>query len=268
LIGLPSWTKSHEGQGEIRVASPEVRVRFFGSGDAFGDGGRFQACILVETLMARILLDCGSTSLTAMKQVGEDPSSIDAVIVSHYHADHYGGIPFLILDGQFRHRTRPLLIAGPGDVERRVSAALEAAFPGASTIRQPFPMIFRQIEPGREVELEVGRLLAFPAAHTPGSDAVSLRVQADRALIGYTGDTEWTDDLRDLAAGADLLICEAYTWAKRVRYHLDYQTLASHRAELGMRRLILTHPGPGMLDHLADAEEETAQDGLLVTLGG
>jgi ribonuclease BN (tRNA processing enzyme) len=245
-----------------------VRVQFLGSGDAFGDGGRYQACILVEASSARFLLDCGATSLTAMKRLGVDPASIDAVIVSHYHADHYGGIPFLILDGQFNQRSRPLLIAGPGDVERRVMTAVEAAFPGASTVRQRFPIDLRQIQVGTDFELGPGRLRVFRAAHTPGSDAVALRLGLDGAVIAYTGDTDWTDELRDLSAGADLLICEAYTWTKRVRYHLDYQTLASHRSELAARRLIITHPGPEMLDHLADAEEENADDGLLVTLGG
>jgi len=247
------------------VADSRVEVRFLGSGDAFGSGGRYQACILVETSNARVLLDCGATSLTAMKRFGEDPGSIDVVIFSHYHADHYGGIPFLILDGQFSRRTLPLAIAGPGDVERRIATAMETAFPGSSTVRQRFPISFHQLQE-TETRLGAASVRAVRAAHTPGSDAVGLRLAVDGTVIAYSGDTEWTDVLPALAAGADLLICEAYTWAKSVRYHLDHQTFAAHRAEFTARRVVLTHCGPEMLAHLAEAMDETAYDGLRLTL--
>src|SRR5215217_6003692 len=93
-----------------------VQVRFVGSGDAFGSGGRFQACILLHTPgddSGDVLLDCGASSLVALKQQRHDPNQIGLVLVSHLHGDHFGGLPFLILDGQFTHRTRPLHVAGP-----------------------------------------------------------------------------------------------------------------------------------------------------------
>jgi ribonuclease BN (tRNA processing enzyme) len=217
----------------------------------------------METSTARVLLDCGATSLTAMKRFGVDPGLIDSV--SHYHADHYGGIPFLILDGQFNRRALPLAIAGPGDVERRITTAMEIAFPGSSTVRQRYSISFHQLQ---ETELRLGAasVRAVRVAHTPGSEAVGLRIAADDTVIAYSGDTEWTDVLPTLAAGADLLICEAYTWAKPVRYHLDHQTLAAHRAEFTARRVMLTHCGPEMLAHLAEAMDETTHDGLRLTL--
>lgn len=102
-----------------------LTVQFIGSGDAFGSGGRFQACISVRWGKAHLLLDCGASSLVAMKQVGLAPDSIDAVVVSHLHGDHFGGIPFLVLDQQFTRRERPLLVAGPPGVRQRVLDAME-----------------------------------------------------------------------------------------------------------------------------------------------
>jgi ribonuclease BN (tRNA processing enzyme) len=64
-------------------------------------------------------MDCGASSLIAMRRFGVDPSAIDAVILSHLHGDHFGGVPFLILDGQFTRRTRPLVVAGPPGLEAR-----------------------------------------------------------------------------------------------------------------------------------------------------
>lgn len=88
---------------------PNPTVTFAGSGDAFGSGGRCQACIVVQAgELPPILLDCGATSLVALKRQGIDPNTVAAVLVSHLHVDHYGGLPQLILDGQFRHRVTPL----------------------------------------------------------------------------------------------------------------------------------------------------------------
>jgi ribonuclease BN (tRNA processing enzyme) len=245
-----------------------LKVRFLGSGDAFGDGGRNQACILVESSGGmRTLIDCGATSLTAMKTLGVDPSSIGAVIVSHYHADHYGGIPFLILDGQFSHRTQPLIVAGPGDVERRVMGAMEVAFPGSSQTRQRYTIDFLGLTPGSDSRVGENQVHPVSAAHTPGSNAVCLRLAVGGQVIAYSGDTEWTGNLPALAAGADLFICESYTWRTKVRYHLDYETFAAHRAELSAERLVLTHFGPEMLAHLGEAIDEQAHDGLELILG-
>src|SRR5688500_14019793 len=106
-----------------------VTVHFLGSGDAFGSDGRFQACISVRGAGSHVLLDCGATSLVAMKRQGVDPSSVDAILVSHLHGDHFGGIPFLVLEGQFSGRQKPLSLAGPPSLRERVTRAMEVLYP-------------------------------------------------------------------------------------------------------------------------------------------
>ena len=94
---------------------PALTVTFAGSGDAFGSGGRYQACIHLRAPdgSGPVLLDCGATSLSALKRLGLDPGEIAAVFVSHLHGDHFGGLRFLILHGQFSRRTEPLIVTGP-----------------------------------------------------------------------------------------------------------------------------------------------------------
>ena len=100
-------------------AHAAVTVTFAGSGDAFGSGGRYQACIHLRPEGGDpVLLDCGATSLSALKRLGLDPGEIAAVFVSHLHGDHFGGLPFLILDGQFSRRTRPLTVVAPPGTSR------------------------------------------------------------------------------------------------------------------------------------------------------
>jgi ribonuclease BN (tRNA processing enzyme) len=248
------------------VESARLNIQFLGSGAAFGSGGRYQACILVESRDFRLLLDCGATSLTALKHFDVNPSDLDAVVISHYHADHYGGLPFLVLDGKFSHRARPLAIIGPRDVEGRLTRAMETAFPGSATARRRFRLTFHELQVGNTIQVGEATLLAHRADHTPGSDPVMVRLVVQNRAIAYTGDTEWSDALPQLAANADLVISESYTWQKQVRYHLDHQTLAAHRDELSAKRLVLTHLGPEMLAHLSEAAEEVARDGLRITL--
>lgn len=114
-------------------------VTFAGPGDPFGSGGRFQACLHVARPQGTpFLVDCGATSLTALKRLGLAPSDIGAVLVSRLHADHFGGLPFLILDGQFSRRTAPLAIVGPPGTRKRLSEAMEACFPGSASVRRRF----------------------------------------------------------------------------------------------------------------------------------
>jgi ribonuclease BN (tRNA processing enzyme) len=243
-----------------------MRLRFLGSGDAFGSGGRLQTCILFESEGFRCLVDCGASSLIALKRAAIDPNDIDTILITHLHGDHFGGIPFFVLDGQFARRSRPLLVAGPPGLGERVTQAMEVFFPGSSRARRKFTTEFRELAEG--VPATVGRLRVTPyqVEHACGAPPYALRIELDGRTIAYSGDTEWTDRLIPAAAGADLFICEAYFYDKAVRFHLDYATLARHRSELGYKRLIVTHMGPDMLARVAELPVEAAHDGLEVSL--
>jgi len=238
-----------------------VKVRFLGSGDAFGSGGRFQTCIHVESGASQLLLDCGASSLIAMRRFAVDPQAIDTVILSHLHGDHFGGVPFLILDGQFKRRTRPLLVAGPPGVETRVREAMEVFFPGSTRIERKFETRF--VELADRVTVEVGpvHVTGYEVSHASGAPPFALRITGEGKIVTYSGDTEWTDSLVDAARGADLFIAEALSYDKRIRYHLDLATLLEHRSRLDCRRLILTHMGEDLLARLDGVAVEAAEDG-------
>ncbi|MEX2046456.1 MAG: MBL fold metallo-hydrolase [Chloroflexota bacterium] len=244
-----------------------TRVRFIGSGDSFGSGGRFQTCILVDADGYRFLIDCGATSLVALKRAGVDPGSIDAVLLTHFHGDHSGGVPYLILDGQFGKRERPLLIAGPPGVRERMTAVFEAALPTSSRTKQRFGVSYLELG---EKETRIGPLavVALAVAHLPETAPHGLRVRVSGHVVAYTGDTDWCDALPLLADRADLLIAEAYSLEKRIPQHLSHATLLAHRDELRAKRIVLTHPGPETLARRADLAWELADDGTTIDLSG
>ncbi len=242
-----------------------MELTFLGTGDAFGSGGRLQACISVRVAGFHALLDCGATSLIALRRAGIDPASVDAVLVSHFHADHFGGLPLLVLDAQFTKRTRPLAVAGPPGVAARAAEQMEVAFRGSSRTAQRFEVTYHELGPSATA---IGPLAVrgIPVVHTPGSEAIGLRIDADGAALAYSGDTEWTPALTTLADGADLLIAEAYSFEKTIPYHLSYRALMKHRADLRARRIVLTHLGPEVLGRLGDLELEHAADGTSLIL--
>ncbi|MDX2494149.1 MAG: MBL fold metallo-hydrolase, partial [Desulfuromusa sp.] len=89
-------------------------LRCIGTGDAFGSGGRLNSCFHLAAAGEQLLLDCGCSSLIGMQRCGVIPSEIDTVIISHLHGDHFGGIPYLLLEGKYiSQRIRPLTLVGP-----------------------------------------------------------------------------------------------------------------------------------------------------------
>lgn len=243
-----------------------VTVQIVGSGDAFGNGGRFQACTSVRAPAGHALLDCGVTSLVALKRLGIDPGTIDVVLVTHLHGDHFGGLSFLILDGQFSRRTRPLTVAGPPGLGERLRQAMEALFPGSSGVERRFAVDVVELPERVETAIGAFRVTAFGVDHASGAPAYALRLRAGDATIAVSGDTAWTDALLEAAHEADLFLCEAYTFEREVRYHLPYSALRARRHRLTCRRLLLTHPSPDLLAHRADLADALADDGMTVEL--
>jgi ribonuclease BN (tRNA processing enzyme) len=247
--------------------SPAVTVRFAGSGDSFGSGGRFQTCILVDGPAGRFAIDFGASSLIALAQQGIDHNSIDAILLTHLHGDHCAGVPFLLMDAMLgARRARPLTIAGPRDVRARMAQIGEALFPGMDGMTPTFPLQYVELRvgaPNRVLDLVV---TPESARHTAATHPTALRVEVGGKVVAYTGDGEWTEALAKIGRDADLLIAECYYYDKPVKWHLNYPDLVRHLNDFGARRVILTHMSREMLAHAGEIAEECAHDGMVVAL--
>jgi ribonuclease BN (tRNA processing enzyme) len=247
-----------------------MRLKFLGSGDAFGSGGRLNTCFMVDRGEASFLIDCGASAMIAIRKFGVDPNSIGTIVLSHLHADHFGGLPFFILDGQLvSRRTRPLTIAGPQGLRARLEGLMEAHFPGSSKVERKFEVDLIELVP--EVPTPLGAegisATAYTVVHPSGTPSLALRIECDGKVLAYTGDTEWVDTLIKAGQRADLLIAECYTYDRKVRFHLDYATLSEKLPLIGAKRVVLTHMSPEMLARAATGRFETASDGLEIAIG-
>jgi ribonuclease BN (tRNA processing enzyme) len=117
-----------------------VSVTFVGSGNSLGSGGRFNTCILVDASGIRFCTDFGATSLIALERLRIPHDTIDAILLTHLHGDHCGGIPFLLVDAMLAtKRDRPLTIAGPRDTTERLKFVAAALMPGMEVMVPNFP---------------------------------------------------------------------------------------------------------------------------------
>ena len=242
-----------------------IQVMFLGSGDAFSSGGRLHTSILVSTEMMKFLIDFGASGMVSLRRFGIDPNEIQMIFISHLHGDHFGGIPFFILDAQLiSKRIAPLTIIGPPGTKKRVLAAMEVMFPGSSTTTRKFQLNMMEFDLAASYEHMGLRVTPQVVLHPSGAPALALRIEVNGKVITYTGDTEWVNTLIPAAREADLLISECYFYDKKVKFHMDYQTLQSHLHEIRPKRLVVTHMSREMLNMVEKLDCEYAKDGLIL----
>jgi ribonuclease BN (tRNA processing enzyme) len=242
-----------------------MQLRFVGCGDALGSGGRANTCFHVTGRSANFLIDCGASSLPALKRLEIARDDIDLILITHFHGDHFGGLPFLLLDAQFTRRTRPLVIAGPEGIETRLTQLMEALFEHSSKTKQRFDLSVVALAPEESRSFGAVTVTPYPVVHgESGGPFLAYRIETEGRVVAYSADTEWTETLIPAARNADLFIAEAYYYDKIVKNHLSLKTLEAHLPEINARRLILTHMSDDMLGRLDELPYTAAEDGMVV----
>jgi len=245
----------------------EVEVQFIGSGDAFGSGGRFQTCIGVRWPTGRLLLDCGASSLVAMRRLGVDPADFDTIVISHLHGDHFGGLPFFVLDGEFvSKRSSPLTVVGPPSIEQRVTTAMEVLFVGSATASRRFELRFLELPPRVPTPVGDASVVGVPVKHFSGAPSYAIRLEVAGKTVVYSGDTAWTDNLIETSHDADLFICESYFFDTEVSNHLNYKTIRQNLDRLRCEQMVLTHLSEEALHHASEIELPIAEDGMRIVV--
>jgi ribonuclease BN (tRNA processing enzyme) len=251
------------------VPDPGPRLTFVGSGDALGSGARNQTCLHIRSKEATFLIDCGPTSLTALKQMDLSTDELDGALMTHGHGDHFGGLPFVLLEQISQKRTRPFWIMAPPHLLEHIKAFKEMCYPGLFQAAQ-FEIRYLPIE-DEPRPIPSTSIMIYPFAMDHMSSRLCLGYQvhlAEEKIVAYTGDTAWGEHMYNLARDTDVLVteCSYYEPGPEFVKHLSYQEIFAHHEQLKTKRLVLTHMGEEMLARASEAAFDTAFDGLVIDL--
>lgn len=245
---------------DYSMAVSRVSFQILGCGNAFASGGRFHTCFLVRGRNFSFLLDCGASSIVALRKNSISLSSINAIVLSHLHADHAAGVPFVVLARSVEDPDlSSLKVYGPTGTRQMLDQLFALFFP-------------ETIAPAVECfEYEQGittagplTILAQPARHVIQTNPHSLRIAFHDKIIAFSGDTAWYDGLVSLSANADLFVCEC-TNVQSVKNHMSYNDLLTHRRLFTAKRMLLTHMDIDMLQ-LENCAFERGFDGQQIIL--
>lgn len=211
---------------------------------------------LVEADGARIVLDLGHGAYGALQRHAH-PGEIDAIVVSHLHADHCIDLTAYVVglkygSADYRAAARIPIIGPPGTRDR-----LETAYdPLARKLNLQALFAFAHT-PARGTPVEIGPFtLDFARMNHPVPTS-AVRVRAGGRTLVYSGDTGVCDELVELARDADLLLCEA-SYGPDDPYtpdlHLTGRQAGEHAAKADIERLVVTHVPPWVSREVVAAE--------------
>ncbi|MGH8014463.1 MAG: MBL fold metallo-hydrolase, partial [Candidatus Binataceae bacterium] len=183
---------------EALTVTNGLSITILGTGDAFASHGRFQSGYVVDGGGKRILMESGPTTLCALKRAGIPPASLDAILISHLHGDHFGGLPFLILEYLWESpRRTALTIAGPRHLEERTWRLFNTMFPGSKPEleRLARKLKFIVLEPDTTRRIAGASVTTMRTPHMKPDVSLALRVEMAGKTVAFTGDSGWTEEL-------------------------------------------------------------------------
>jgi len=219
-------------------------LTFLGTGNAFAPT-RYWSSFVAN---GKYLFDAPPTLLAHLKRLAIDPGDIEVIFISHFHGDHFFGLPFLLLEyAELAHRTKPLTIVGPPGIAKRVETVTDLAFSNVFRKKdRGYPLNF--VEAGEKLSGSAGDLgfLSREVPHVPGLQCYAYRVEGAMGTLAYSGDTTMCDALAPLAEGSDVFVCECSCWAENCGPHLNPNDIMRLRADISpATKFVLTHIGAG-----------------------
>ena len=222
-----------------------MKLTFLGAGEAFHERQLNISMILQSD--TNVMLDCGYNVLQSFWRRYPDKDFLDAVFVSHFHAEHVGGLPMLIMRMRQEKRTKPLTIIGPAGFKKSFLEFYELMYRGFFKVTG-FDVKIIEAKGGDVLELPGLRLSFADANHLVNTDyfvpTLAVKVQSDTGALCYSSDTVYTDRIAELAKGCDILVHDSYMPAdaeyhKRMPAHSSPRDSARTAAKAGVKKLLL-----------------------------
>lgn len=219
--------------------SKPLDLLFLGSGNAFSTERYWSSFLLND----RYLFDAAPTVQPHLKRAGVALEEIECVFVSHFHADHFLGLPFLILEYDERtKRERDFTILGPPGIEERLRAVTDATYPSLMDDDRSYDLRFVELADGATGTFGDLTYLARSVVHSEDLECFGLRVEVGGRTLAYSGDSTLCDALVELAEGADAFVVECSNWKRPSSLHMNLDDIRELRRRLGPTpTFVLTH---------------------------
>lgn len=219
-----------------------MKLTILGSGTGVPNGERNSAGFFVETVDARVMLDCGAGTVHALARYGLPWERMTHLFVSHFHVDHIGELASLFFAFRYGLRTarsEPLTVLGPHGLDRVMTGLKQAL--GSNLFDTTFPVELRMLAPGDRAGLGPDTILSV--AKTPHTDeSLAVRIDSGGGSVCYTGDTGYCEELAGFFSKTEVLISECSFRARREGVaHLSIDDAARLAAQAGAARLVVTH---------------------------
>jgi ribonuclease BN (tRNA processing enzyme) len=227
---------------EPSLMDENIELVFLGTGNAFSMDNRYWSSILVND---RILLDASPMVVPHMKRLGKNLTNLEYIFITHFHADHFFGLPYIFLDfGYLIEKSLPLTIIGPPALMDRITRITELGFSGLSEkLRGRLEVNYNEVaKPG----LYSVSGLDFTAERMKHGNTETFGYKFTEAgkTIAYTGDTDLCDGVIELGLESDVLIIEMSNPNNDVPGHMNLEKLKQLREKLSSNvKIILNHIG-------------------------
>jgi ribonuclease Z len=230
-------------------------LHLLGTGAALSDAGRTTTMLAFEAGDGVVVVDCGGDVVQRLLAHDLELERVEALIVTHEHADHVSGFPLLMERLWLSGRRSPLTVYGIASAiaqARRAHDAFDTSawpeYPGATYVE------VAHVAGATVLRNEAWSVTAAPGIHSVPT--VGLRVEDLRGggVAAYSGDTAYAPEIVELARGADLLVHEATEGPM----HSRPGEAGRVAVESGAQRLVLVHLPPGFTDDCPGADEARA----------
>ncbi|SDB57424.1 Ribonuclease BN, tRNA processing enzyme [Desulfonatronum thiosulfatophilum] len=220
-----------------------MKVCFLGVGEAF-DEHYPNASVLVsvneKNRERHVLLDCGFTAPAAFYLHAPRGARPDVIWLSHFHGDHFLGLPLLLLRFHDEKRSNPLTIVGQAGVRDLVSAAFDLAYPGFKN-KIEYTLEFVEVNQDTKMELSGFQWSFALNNHSAGAPCLSVRLDRMSASLVYSGDGQSTPQTHALAFRAGLLVHEAYGLEDNKPGHATVAQCIDFAIKAKVNQLALVH---------------------------
>lgn len=213
-----------------------MKIIFLGVGEAFDENVPNNSHLVI-TEKTKLLLDCGLTAAPQVWKFNPSPSFLDAIYISHWHADHYFGLPGLLLRMWEGGRTKPLFIISRKGFKEQFDKLMDIAYLG---FREKFKykINISEAEFGEEIKFNDLSLNFAPTVHS--GENLAIKISDGKNIMAYSGDGSPVT-AADFYKNLDLLILETYLYDKEIIGHSSIKSAVYFAEENDVKCLALTH---------------------------